>query len=180
MTIANEGQFPKADGDYLFATEANRLAFLDSGSFFLAASGTAFQEVGSILILPTGQSDPFNLRILFYSNPYGADDTNVRFELSGIGQNQTVTALNTQANIVAGEFTALLGGSGGIGGGANAGHIQIISQSGGNVTATSLFVSHQGANNFDTGTDTVVKFFLQSQESGTILYTAEMGRGRVQ
>lgn len=52
--MVDEGVFPKVNGDYLFASEANRLGrtpqIIATGSTLSVPSGTAFREVGSVLV----------------------------------------------------------------------------------------------------------------------------------
>lgn len=52
--MANEGEFPKNDGDFIYASEVNRCAgagrFLGAGSTIWITSGTAYQDMGSIVV----------------------------------------------------------------------------------------------------------------------------------
>ncbi len=61
-----EGVFPKVGNDPLFDTEVNRFAgagqFVAIGSSDVVSSGTAFQDIGSILITAGSLSSPFEIR----------------------------------------------------------------------------------------------------------------------
>jgi len=105
-----EGIFPKSDGNILFGTEVNRFAsagrYVEIGSTGAATSGTAAQEIGSIVINVGSLSNPAHIMMDFKINKNAQDLLSIR--ISGISANQQIVCgSRTPANV--GRYSAVVG-----------------------------------------------------------------------
>lgn len=120
--MAIEGQFPKVDGDILYASEANRLAkcgtywFLGSTASF--NSGTAAQTLGSFVFAAGSLSNPTHIVVDTYIA--GAESNLIVF-LSGVSASTSVTIggpgalsqFGARTDIITGSpFTGVIKGTG--------------------------------------------------------------------
>ena len=113
--IAVEGQFPKADGDILFASEANRFAdsgfTVGTGSTQWGESGVlgAFADVGSYLI-PAGKlTNPCSFRFMYNMESSSSRTSRFMLTVSGESNNGSVITRAAQATSELGEGYLLVG-----------------------------------------------------------------------
>ncbi|MCH7534135.1 MAG: hypothetical protein IH948_00015 [Bacteroidetes bacterium] len=151
--MANEGEFPKVDGDILFASEANRLGFAPRYIFIGStithpSSGTSPTDVGSVIINTGSLSNPATLNFDFHL------ERNIRLEIeiSGLGVNSSLAlgdALTTSEQY--GTARAVVGSPLS---GFFHGWIQLL-----NATSMSTgSYDNVALNNLDTGSTVVIKF----------------------
>lgn len=89
--------FPKVDGDVLYASEINRFSrapqfiTISNTSGLTLASGTDYQNAGSVLIGVGSLSNPCSLSIFGLCVGYGAAATALKIQFSGLSGNAEVT-----------------------------------------------------------------------------------------
>lgn len=87
-----EGVFPKSTGDIWFASEVNRVAsagrYIEIGSFSQVISGTAAQDVGSIVINAGSLTNPCQISFHLKIDKNARD--NITIEISGLSANDSI------------------------------------------------------------------------------------------
>ena len=109
--MANEGEFPKVDGDISYASEGNRFAgagrTIFIGSTGVIGSATAIRSTGSVLIAAGSLTNPAHIMIDYRVDKNSRAD--VILSVSGASANATVTLGSTAQGHVVGGATVLVG-----------------------------------------------------------------------
>lgn len=174
--MAVEGEFPKADGDYLFASEANRFArageFIEISSGLVTSSGTADSVAsGSVLIGAGVLSNPAHIIIDFVTASKTGSNPQPLIKISGLSDFESVGPLLGAVNVQGahGRFDAVLGSPG-------SGYISLVSYpfNDGGVTASNAPQGNTNLiNDFNTGSPVVIffKILVGAGAGGSAAYT---------
>jgi len=162
--MANEGEFPKTDGDILYASETNRFAgacrTLGIGAFAGPGSGTATQVVGSILVGAGSVSNPCELKVSFYGNK--AAQARWSVQLSGTGQSTSINdpgAGSKVSGVTKGDYNSIVGSP-------FNGHSSIFVTTVNNADEPILRrTGYLAVNNFDVSSDFVIFFNVRNQNA---------------
>lgn len=161
--MANEGEFPKSDGDILYASEVNNFAsaghFIEVGSFATIGSATAEQDIGSIVIPANTLTNFSNIRIITTSTT-GGDHGFDKVQISGTSANVEVQLGNDSAWAANVQYTILAT----IGSPLNGG----LSMETPNVNAGFITGAADLLSNLDVGSVIVIRFFSQVDKNYTI------------
>ena len=169
--MASEGEFPKIDGDVLFASEANRFAsagrFVGIGSFAAIGSATAKQDIGSVVIPAGSLSNPCSLVMdLVYLRTGGDSADQLTVQLSGLSKNSQLTI--GSGNVWGGGEKNLICAYRGIIGSPFTGFHRMImfsaDESDNKVNQTTT-TSAQNFNNINTGSELVINFKANSSNA---------------
>ena len=170
--MANEGQFPKIDGDILYASEVNDFRranrFFVIGSGVNVESGTGFQSLGSILIGAGSVSNPCQI----IATAFFIHDINqvnqVTWRISGAQGNQSVTLGSTFLQSTQ-TLNAILGSPS-----QNMVSLRAVAGNGTGNTTTNYTI---GSSRFNTGSSFVIEWLTTSGACSGLIWSVQAFRG---
>jgi len=172
--MANESEFPKVDGDILYASEANRFSGagrgLGLGSFLKIESGTDFQVAGSVVLSAGSLSNPCEIQVKGRLANNKRDSLSLR--ISGTSANRELVAGSGFSHIVFDYYAVV--GSPLLGIGVLRAHEQAMY----NLPESNLKVSNNIINHLDCSSDVVLKFGANASADFTVMsYSVQSFRG---
>lgn len=178
--MAGEGEFPKADGDVLHASEVNEFnnaGLYAVGSSITINSGTAYQPIGSVVIAPGSLTNPCYFEIHSNSNGGNCD---LKTWISGTSSsNYSINGVQSNTNAFQ-SVTRYIAGSP-LSSNIWSEDMQLsddnISR---DVHAGNIFyISDAPFNHLDTGSVVVVKFELRANANFKKLNSYAIRIGRI-
>jgi len=163
--MADEGVFPKAAGDYLFASEVNRFAsaprYLFGGSTAWIPSGTGNQELGSVVVGAGSLTNPAYIEVNFKGFKIAGATYNLF--VSGIDGNQRTSIGNVINSASHGGRWSIFIGSG------MKGHVhgQVLNRGGDNMDNTNIGFGAQEYNSIDPANELALIFEVGAQNGGS-------------